>query len=184
MFWYFFLSVPKVAEPPTAPAPPSITTPPNAHTTPDFLRVVIQGEHSLNYMEDPKSLMFLRRALRKREHYMNQAFQSFPETTKKALHGSFKIKKKDCDSSTGRSKGAWIWLALIHDLMLLIVEVPCVSPLATMDSIPSVLSEPWDITPAANYNRVIKMVDGVLRVFNSEEDQECESVASLLFAFY
>ena len=46
-------------------------------------------------MEDPKSLMFLRRALRKRENYMNQAYQSFPDTTKKALHGSFKIRKKE-----------------------------------------------------------------------------------------
>ena len=41
-------------------------------------------------MEDPKTHVFIRRSLRLRETYMHEAFQSFPEMTKRALHKSHK----------------------------------------------------------------------------------------------
>ena len=40
--------------------------------------------------EDPKLHVFIRRALRLREVYMQDAFQNFPEMTKRALHKSYK----------------------------------------------------------------------------------------------
>ena len=41
-------------------------------------------------IEDPKLHVYIRRALRLRELYMAEAFQSFPEMTKRALHKSYK----------------------------------------------------------------------------------------------
>lgn len=41
-------------------------------------------------MEEPKLQTFLRRAMRLREIYMNEAMQIFPEMTKRALHKTYK----------------------------------------------------------------------------------------------
>lgn len=41
-------------------------------------------------MEEPKLQTYLRRAMRLREIYMQEAFQTFPEMTKRALHKSYK----------------------------------------------------------------------------------------------
>ncbi|KAH9419109.1 AMP deaminase 3 [Dermatophagoides pteronyssinus] len=62
----------------------------------DFQRVYISGENSFG-AEDPKIYQSLRRAMRLREIYMREAFQSFPEMAKRILH---RTHKSDYQSET------------------------------------------------------------------------------------
>lgn len=50
------------------------------------------SEHhsQVHHMEDPKCHVYIRRALRLREQYMADAFQVFPEMTKRALHKNYR----------------------------------------------------------------------------------------------
>ncbi len=56
------------------------------------------------HMEDPKCHVYIRRALRLREQYMADAFQGFPEMTKRALHKNYR------SSVRAEKGGKWgIW---------------------------------------------------------------------------
>lgn len=69
--------------------------------------------HSQVHMEDPKCHVYIRRALRLREQYMADAYQVFPEMTKRALHKNYR-------SNVRQEKGGKFWLVfLVKDNNLL-----------------------------------------------------------------
>lgn len=104
----------------------------------DFLRVYISGENSQS--DKPKLNVFLRQALRLREMYMAQSWQSFPEMTKAALHKSY------TNSDTGYY-----------------------SPFCDEPTVLAV-NDPFDITFPENLNCLLKMENGVIQVYRNGSD--------------
>ncbi|XP_075589517.1 AMP deaminase isoform X1 [Dermatophagoides farinae] len=107
----------------------------------DFQRVYISGEYSFG-AEDPKIYQSLRRAMRLREIYMQEAFQTFPEMAKRILH---RTHKSSYQPETGMN--------------------------FNYDE-PPVIADPWNIKIPEDLNCILKIEDGVIHVYKTKEDFE------------
>lgn len=76
--------------------------------------------HSQVHMEDPKCHVYIRRALRLREQYMADAYQVFPEMTKRALHKNYRSSVRQEKGGTSFSSYNQVLLLDINSLLLLL----------------------------------------------------------------